>query len=300
MEGRAGEGAPHQRRRRLAVCGTVLLALTGVLVLVSAFTILESSAKGHKCSHGTLGGEVDGGEVGCGISGNHQARSASLAVPDNLRSVPQAFIAVPRLGLGGGEGWRGAAAAELEGEGVNDAASGAGGSEMVSVQDYSQVLAKITKRLAKDTAKIDSLETKVDDAEETNEELSAKYKAILTAKVRRGEGPEHFLPRQPSPSRGLEKYGSAGNSADPPTPKPPSCCHFGVSLVDFGLTGPFAAKQGRGVCRAPQDSTGRGGRGESLGHLASMGRGGRGESPACRGRDLQVHAAETERPERGD
>jgi len=112
----------------------------------------------------------------------------------------QTISGVPGLGFGE---WPGATAAELEGEGVNNniinnnngAASGAEGSPMVSAQDYGKVLAKITRRLAKDTAKIDSLETKVDDAEETNEELSAKYKAIFKAKVRRGEGLAH-LPTQ--------------------------------------------------------------------------------------------------------
>lgn len=64
--------------------------------------------------------------------------------------------------------------------------SQSGGGVEVSFKDYSDVLAKIQKRLAKDTAKIDGLEAKVDGAEEENEVLSAKYKAIFTAKVKRG------------------------------------------------------------------------------------------------------------------
>ena len=42
------QGGTHNRRRRLAVCGTGLLALAGVLVLVSFPAMLELYSKGQK------------------------------------------------------------------------------------------------------------------------------------------------------------------------------------------------------------------------------------------------------------
>jgi hypothetical protein len=220
-----GGGATSSRRRWLAVCGTGLLALAGVLVLVSFPAMLELSCKVQKsrnsqgvcrevfllggrgvCGFAGSGGGQGGWGGGGGWAGSatptmdaHADRCAFCKSPCPRCKLQvseltltmwmcgicffslQATSAVPGLGLGEG---RGATAAELEG-------GGAGGNQMVSAQDYGKVLAKITGRLAKDTAKIDSLETKVDDAEETNEELSAKYKAIFKAKVRRGDGRLH-------------------------------------------------------------------------------------------------------------
>ena len=60
------------------------------------------------------------------------------------------------------------------------------GEGLVSVRDYTNVLARITGTLTKDSMKIDKLEARVDRAEETNEELKEQYKGIFKAKLIRG------------------------------------------------------------------------------------------------------------------